>query len=235
MRTIWLKTGVAAALSLLGASASAQDGTRGDPDPTPLGSAGRELGTSARGLLTDPRRYFSRENFALSVGGGFTTFTQAAVEDITTPGGSWTVRGVFGMDQGVALEGAYVGAAYGVEPGTGDNGAVVSNGAELLLRIGLPVRRERVVILPYLTGGVGWAWYSLVNVDAAATGIRDDDGVFTIPFGLGFVVGYDRFSFDVRFLFRPAFGDEMFDNATASAFSPGENTLSVSGLVGYRF
>lgn len=235
MRTIWLKSGLAAALCLLGTSASAQDPGIDEPTTTGLGQGLREMGTSTRGILTDPREYFALSNLTLSGGGAYVNFTEGGTMDLTTGGGSWTVRGVFGMDQPLGIELAYVGAANGVETPLGDNGSVIQSDIDVLLRFGFPFRGERRYILPYATAGIGLNWFSLVDVDAALTGIESSDFVFQLPVGGGIALGQGHWTVDARFLWRPSFGSEMFENAVGVGENSGQAAWSIGGLVGYRF
>jgi len=226
-----VRMGVVLAPCLAAAGASAQTG---DDPPTPLERGRSEIGAAGRSILQSPRTYFSAENFTVAVGGGFTSFTQRGTDELADAGGSWTVRGAFGADQALGLEAAYLGAAYPVTALTGESGSVVSNGLEALARVGYPVRREVSYIMPYVALGLGWSLYNRSGL-GDETGIEETDSVMTIPLAFGIGVGYRRLSFDLRFAYRPALADSMFDNATDSIFSTGSNTLSASGLVGYRF
>jgi hypothetical protein len=197
------------------------------------GSGSRELGTSARNIFESPQTFFSIHNLTVAAGGGFTDFTDGGTDAITSAGGSWTVRGIFGADQALALEGGYLGAAYPVHTRGGDDGTVFSNGLEAIGRLGYPLRHKRAYAIPYLAGGLGVSFYNTANL-SDASGIESTDLVFNVPVGFGIGVGYDRWNFDVRYMYRPGWGASMFDRAAAPGANRGDNNLSFSGLIGYR-
>jgi hypothetical protein len=231
MRTI-VKAGLLATLAMLGTKAWAQDD---QSTSSPVQHGAREMGTSARGILQSPRDYFSVRNLTVWGGAGFSDFSEQGTDLLTRTGGSWIVRGMFGADQAIGMEGAYVGAAYPLRALNGDGGSLISNGLEALGRVGYPIRRDWGFLLPYVTTGLGFTIFNAVNVNEAASGIGGSDVVFNIPVGFGMGAGFGRWNFDARFLFRPGWGSTMFDNAGTGNLSHGDNTLALSGLVGYHF
>jgi hypothetical protein len=237
-RTI-LKAGLLLSAGLASSSAMAQT-TRAARETShaagPIQHGSEELGAAAHGMFQTPKEFFSRQNLTVAAGGGFTNFTEQGTDAVTGAGGNWTLRGIFGADQALALEGGYVGAAYPVTALNGDTGTVVSTGFEALGRIGYPIRRGMGFILPYFTTGLGTTIYTSAGLNSSTTGISGTDWVFNIPVGFGIGLGYERFSFDLRFIYRPAWGASMFDHANpGGVLATGDNTLSVGGLLGYRF
>jgi hypothetical protein len=225
-----IKAGLLLAASLASGAALAQGGVG-----RAIERGGQEIEKSGRNMLTSPDTYFSMDNFTLEVGGGFSNFTQNGADDVSSTGGDWTVRGIFGIDQAIGIEGGYLGAAYPVTGLTGDDGTVFSNGIEALARVGYPIRRDRYFILPYLGAGLGVSLYNLSGVSSEESGIRENDWVWTIPLTAGIGGGYDRLSLDLRFVYRPSFGDSLFDAAVPTSTSTGLSTVAFTALVGYRF
>jgi hypothetical protein len=196
--------------------------------------AQEDVGTAARGIAEEPARFFSAENFSLQVGGGFTSFTEATSSQLSRLGGTWLLRGIFGSTGPVGVEADYFGTARGVRATDGDGGSVVSNGLDALARVGYPFHRGAAFMVPYLTAGVGLSLYGSTGIDTATSGIGSTDLVFEIPVGLGVSGGVGRFVADLRFLYRPSFGGDLFRNAPGAETS-GEDNIAVTLTGGYRF
>ncbi len=83
-------------------------------------------------------------------GGGVTDFSSPTVRDMTGTGGAWDVRLIFGQREVLALETAYVGSAHYISALGLDNDAMlVSNGAEGVLRLNIPVIDHGSIIEPF--------------------------------------------------------------------------------------
>jgi hypothetical protein len=233
MKTTFSIAGLTLAVLSGAAAAQAAPRNRASGTTEPIEHGRSELSASARNMLESPQSFFSRENLSVAAGGGFIDFTDTGTDLLTSPGGSWTVRGIFGADQALSLEGGYLGAAIPVTALNGDTGSVISNGLEALGRVGYPLRGNRYFFLPYLTAGLGFNIFNAASL-GDATGVDGSDLVFTIPIGFGLGAGYDRFTFDVRYMYRPSWGASMFDDAIGPGTDRGDNTVSFTAMVGYR-
>ena len=85
----------------------------------------------------------------------------------------------------------------------------MGNGAELAVRVNLPIEQERLLIEPFLFGGVGWTYYQVVNQDSNSSNIKDHANALSIPFGAGVSAAYNHFIVDARFTYRPVFDDKL--------------------------
>lgn len=172
----------------------------------------------------------------LEVGAGLANTTQGGAKQFTDPGAMWTVRGIWGAASVLGIEGAYVGSAQSVENlGTGD-ALLVRNGLEALARVGMPFTfANNAHVLPYAAAGLGWAFYNVAGEEDAPAGLRDNDNVFTTPIGVGVAGGLNAWSLDLRFMFRPVYGDELFRDVNTQIETAGLNTLTLSAAVGYTF
>ncbi len=191
-----------------------------------------------RARMRAARETLTRGTFAVHAGGAYQNFTQKGAQQLTDPGGNWTVRASWGMDQPIGAEAAYLGSALPVDTPAMTKGSIVETGIEALVRFGLPLsfQQRRWVLTPYAAAGVGWSAYNLVNApDINAARIRNDDAVFKMPFGFGLSAIYDRVSADARVMWRPAFGDDMFREANITDQEAGQNTFSIGGSLGYHF
>ncbi len=199
-----------------------------------LGATGPVQGQE---LFERTRDLFDEHTFAVHAGGGFATFTEGGTQTVSEPGGSWTVRGTWGMARRLGVEVAYLGAAFPIDtPGMYDAN-VIQTGMEGLLRLGHPVLPSiNSFVTPYLAAGLGWSAFNLVGADDGNVGkIANADGVFSVPMGFGITVGHRQLSADMRLIYRPAFADDMFREANLSNESAGQSTVSFGGSVGYRF
>jgi hypothetical protein len=221
-----------------GAAPSWAEDTAKTPAPTtppPLEQGAKEMGTAARGMVERPEQFFSQHNLTVSGGGGFSDITSTGTDGLLGVGGSWTLRGVFGADRALAVEGAYVGAAYPITARNGDAGTILSNGFEVLGRVGYPVRHNLAYVIPYLTTGLGMTLYDSTGLNNFATGVEESDVVFHIPAGGGISAGYDRLNLDLRLLYRAGFGSTMFDAASTRVGGGGASSVSLTAMAGYRF
>jgi hypothetical protein len=196
-------------------------------------AAGPAWGQESFGRTRD---LFDEHTFAMQAGGAYANFTEAGAKAVTGAGGNWTVRGTWGQARRLGAEVSYLGAVFPVEARGMSDSAVVENGLEALLRLGLPTLPSvNSFLTPYVAAGMGWSAFNLLGADSGNAGrIADSDSVLTVPLGLGVAGGYRRFSADARLMYRPAFGDEMFSAADRSG-SSGQDTVGLGASAGYRF
>lgn len=147
------------------------------------------------------------------------------------------MRATWGLDKVLGAEVAYLGAAFPVESAAMSEGAIVQTGVEALVRLGYPMKpRDGYVLTPYLAGGLGWSAFNLVGAaDVNPAQIANDDGIFYLPMGLGVSGTHGRLSADLRFIWRPAYGDEMFQAANQTDMESGQNTVSLGASLGLSF
>jgi hypothetical protein len=147
---------------------------------------------------------------AFQVGGGVTGFSRQATRDTFGTGGYWDARGILGSRSFVGAELAYVGSARDATAGgLMGNAALLGDGAELAVRVNLPIERERLLIEPFVFGGAGWTYYQVVNADSNTSSIKDHANALSIPFGTGLSAAYNHFTVDARFTYRPVFDDKL--------------------------
>jgi opacity protein-like surface antigen len=182
------------------------------------------LGTALAAALSGPALAQTNENtvstsaavpvkptgFGLQLGGGVTGFSRQDARDRFGTGGYWDVRGILGTDSYLGAELAYVGSARDANAsGLTGNAALLANGAEAVARANLPLQAGSVRVEPFLFGGVGWTYYSIVNSDSNASSIKDNANAFVVPFGAGLSATYDHLMLDARFTYRAVFDDDL--------------------------
>ena len=172
----------------------------------------------------------------VQAGAGMMNFTERGTKTVTDPGVMWTVRGLLPIGRHFGAEIAYLGSARPAELANAGDASVLHNGVELVGRAGRRFSFGPMAYLsPYVFAGVGGGVYSVVGEAGEVPGLRDDDAVFTIPLGVGVATGYGRYGVDLRFSYRPAFGDEMFTDVYDGSFTDGLNSLGLSAALGYSF
>lgn len=150
---------------------------------------------------------------ALQLGGGVTGFTRQGARDDFGTGGYWDARAILGSRSFLGAELAYVGSAREAKQAAGqDSGALLGNGAEAVARVNLPLTAGSLQLTPFVFGGVGWTYYSIVNRDTIPAGMKDGANALVIPFGAGASLTYNRFIVDARFTYRPVFDDDLVAN-----------------------
>jgi len=150
------------------------------------------------------------KGFGLQLGGGVTGFTRQGARDRFGTGGYWDVRGVLGTDSFLGAELSYVGSAREVSAsGLTGNAALLGNGVEAVARANLPLSAGALRVEPFLFGGVGWTYYSVVNSDTNTSSIKDNANSLVIPFGAGVSLAYAHFIVDARFTYRAVFDDKL--------------------------
>lgn len=195
------------------------------------------LAGTAHGQITERiEQAVTARPLAVQVGAGFANTTEGGAKQFTDPGMMWTLRGIWAPRSLIGVEAAYVGSAQSVENlGTGD-ALLFRNGVEALVRVGRSFDlTARTHVMPYAAAGLGWAFYNIAGEEDLADGVRDNDNVFTTPIGFGVGGGYDAYTLDLRFMFRPVYGDEMFRDVNPGIITAGLNTVTLSAAVGYTF
>lgn len=148
---------------------------------------------------------------ALQVGGGVTQFVSESARQYTGVGGGWDVRMGIATRRWLGFEAAYVGSWQDVARPAPGTTSLLSNGAELLVRLGLPIVRGSWLIAPMAVAGVGWTYYALTSESIVAPFATSEDNMVTVPVGAGVALGYRGLLADVRFMFRPTFNDDLFE------------------------
>jgi peptidoglycan-associated lipoprotein len=170
-----------------------------------------------------------------TLGGGVTDFVNDGAKAFANIGGSWEARLTFGTRMPVALEGAYIGSAQGIQAlGLETNAVLVGNGAEGDVRINFTTMR----IQPYIFGGAGWINYQVRNTTITAADVQRSDNVLEVPFGVGLSARIGKgLLIDVRGTGRVVYGDTLFNNlsATTNAGNPGLNSWNAGARLGWEF
>lgn len=178
----------------------------------------------------------SRIGVLLEAGGGVTNYAQQQLRDMTSVGGEWDVRLALGTRSFVGGEVAYVGASNRLNAfGASDNSSLMRNGIETELRINLPLALGRRLLLePYLHGGVGWTRFDLVHTDVNLTTLSRSDDQLVVPVGAGFLLGFHHLGLDLRGTYRPTFYDNLVRLATNGNGNRGADNWSLNLNIGYE-
>jgi hypothetical protein len=155
-----------------------------------------------------------------TVGGGAIGFIDEGARRVTSTGGMWDARLMFGSRLPIAVEGAYVGSVQSIDAlGLSSSSLLMGNGVEGTLRVNLTRRR----VQPYLFGGVGWTHYQLNNAASNTSSVLSRDDIGTVPMGAGISGRLGRgFIVDARGTYRATFDDDLMraqattDNTTQS-------------------
>jgi len=148
--------------------------------------------------------------FSFQVGGGVTAFSRQETRDTFGTGGYWDARAILGSRSFLGAELAYVGSARdATASGLTGNGRLLGNGAEAAVRVNLPIEQQRLLVEPFLFGGVGWTYYQVVNENGNSSNVKDHANALSIPFGAGISAAYDHFTVDARFTYRSVFDDKL--------------------------
>jgi hypothetical protein len=176
--------------------------------------------------------------WAVMAGGGYQDFTNSDMRDRTDGGGAWDVRFVGGTRSYLGFEGAYVGAARGIQAlgATGNSPTLISNGIEGTLRINAPFMKGESLFEPYGVAGLGWSRYHITNFDSNTASLSSfdaaNDDVMTVPLGLGFAYGYKALIVDVRATYAPTYYNNLLQASNGSGTL---NTWGLGGQVGFAF
>jgi hypothetical protein len=142
-------------------------------------------------------------------GGGLTGFSRQATRDAFDTGPYWDARAILGNRSFLGAELAYVGSVRDATASGLTGGALLGNGAEAAVRVNLPIEQQRLLLEPFVFGGVGWTYYQIVNEDDNSSNIKDHANALSIPFGAGFSAAYDHVTVEARFTYRPVFDDDL--------------------------
>jgi hypothetical protein len=146
----------------------------------------------------------------VTAGGSVTNFVDNYADSFTDIGGGWNVRvGVLTRFL-ISAELSYVGTAQQINaPGLDSNAVLLSNGAEVDLRLNiLPGMFQ-----PYVFGGVGYRHYNITNTATNTSALQNSDDLGMVPVGGGIMLRLgDVFILDARGTFRWAFDDQMLTN-----------------------
>ena len=194
------------------------------PAPEPVASAPPPA-------VTPDRRPVSAVGIEATLGGGAIGFIDETSRSVAGTGGSWDARLMFGSRLPIAVEGAYVGSAQGIDAlGLSTNSVLLGNGVEGTLRVNMTRSR----IQPYLFGGVGYTHYQLNNTATNTSSVLGSDDIGTIPMGVGITGRLGRsFILDARGTYRATFSDDLL-----RAMSVDNNSMqswNASARVGFEF
>jgi hypothetical protein len=177
----------------------------------------------------------TRYGESFTAGGGVQNFVADQTRSATDVGGYWDVRGTFGTRSPLGIEAAYIGAAQNVRALGLDSSAILArNGLEANARINLPVELadSRLLLTPFVFGGVGWSHYTLTNKSFNTSSMKESADAVVLPVGLGLSFGYRHFIMDGRFTYRAQYEDDLMTGSTKNATL--EN-WSTGMLFGYEF
>ena len=175
----------------------------------------------------------SRIGLTILAGGGVTDFTQGTTRDATGLGGSWDVRVIIATRHWIGFEASYIGSANPIRGlGLSGNSKLVRNGIEGALRVQAPLRRQCVLLEPYMLAGAGWNAYRVTNIDSSTASVaKNSDNTLVLPFGVGFMVGYKGFVADLRYTIRPTYRQTLLaDQGTA-----GLTNWDAGAMIGFEF
>ncbi len=202
MKTSMIITSLALSGLVAAAPAMAQDA-----ESTPAPEAAPTTVSRSASLATTP---VVPTGFAFQVGGGVTAFSRQETRDTFGTGGYWDARAIVGNRSFLGAELAYVGSARdATASGLTGSGRLLGNGAEAAVRVNLPIAQERLLVEPFLFGGVGWTYYQVVNETGNSSNVKDHANALSIPFGAGIGAAYDHFTVDARFTYRSVFDDKL--------------------------
>ncbi|HTL34318.1 MAG TPA: hypothetical protein VL326_14425 [Kofleriaceae bacterium] len=212
--------------------ASADDYLPSDPGPSRRGS---------ESLWSDPS-VTSGIGVGIDVGGGVTGFVGSRLRSTTsTVGGSWSFRAAIGTRVPLALELGYTGSATAI------NGQIGPQTATLMGRtIESAIRYTvlpRATWSPYVFAGLGWQHYTIDDrsFELSDTGIRTNDDLLVMPFGLGMGYRVGAIVADLRGTLRAASGANLVLDNPELALETGQGTYApmhsweTSLNLGYEF
>ena len=208
MKTSTFITSLASGLALSGLFASApalaQQGEGEETNPNPPEST--PTVSRSRSLATMP---VVPTGFAFQLGGGVTGFSRQETRNTFGTGGYWDARAILGSRSFLGAELAYIGSARDATASGLTGGALLGDGAEAAVRVNLPIEQQRLLIEPFVFGGVGWTYYQIVNEASNTSNVKDHANALSIPFGAGVSAAYNHFTVDARFTYRPVFDDKL--------------------------
>jgi hypothetical protein len=208
MKTSTFIASLASGLALSGLFASApalaQQGEDEGSNPNPPEST--PTVSRSRSLATMP---VVPTGFAFQLGGGVTGFSREETRNTFGTGGYWDARAILGSRSFLGAELAYIGSARDATASGLTGGALLGDGAEAAVRVNLPIEQQRLLIEPFVFGGVGWTYYQIVNETSNTSNVKDHANALSIPFGAGVSAAYNHFTVDARFTYRAVFDDKL--------------------------
>lgn len=242
-------TGGALVLAAPAALAQGYDPTY-DPDPDVV--VAPTMGTQDPFVYEEEEDVYEPIGVTIFLGGGVGGFVDEDMRDTGSDvGGIWDARLAFGTTSILGLEVAYNGIATELDvPGRADEATLVGQGGEAVLRLNFAPEEPFNL---YAFGGAGVKWYEVTEVDVtvADTGIRDDDTVFEVPFGIGGGYTFDNgVVLDARFTYRAVADEDLvvgerFDTDDDGVFDNGlfdddddaldMDTWAATARIGYEF
>ena len=170
---------------------------------------------------------------SVTVGGGVGGFTDSMMRDMTGVAGGWGVRVTVGSHTLVGFEAAYMGGLQSIDSlGLDDNAQLLSSAVEADLRLNVLRPFSDFVLQPYLFMGGAWKRYDLERVDTNVSDVRSRDDVVEIPMGIGIGCEIQRFVFDLRGAYRPAWDADLMPGADEGT---GLASWSAALHIGYDF
>ena len=227
MKTSMLIASLALSGLVAAAPAMAQDAQSApSPDATPT-TVSRSGSLAATPVIPT--------GFAFQVGGGVTAFSRQETRDTFGTGGYWDARAIIGNRSFLGAEAAYIGSARdATATGLTGNGRLLGNGAEAAVRVNLPIEQQRLLVEPFVFGGVGWTYYQVVNESTNASNVKDHANALSIPFGAGVSAAYRHFTVDARFTYRSVFDDKLVPLTGADRDHEDLQNWSAGLTVGYE-
>jgi hypothetical protein len=156
-------------------------------------------------------------------------------------GGAWSFRAAMGTRFPLALELGYTGTATAINGQLGPATATLM-GRTLESAIRYTVM-PRATWSPYIFAGLGWQHYTIDDrsFELSDTGIRTNDDLLVMPFGLGMAYRYGSVVTDVRGTLRAASGANLVLDNPELALATGQggyapmHSWETSLNVGYEF
>ncbi|MBS2033124.1 MAG: outer membrane beta-barrel protein [Deltaproteobacteria bacterium] len=168
--------------------------------------------------------YSTRLN--MNAGAGVASFT-GDLGDRTNTGPSWLARGTYDLTSSVGVEGTYLGAHNGIDDTRLPTAqGITTTSLQAALKLGAPLLVGSVFFKPYVSGGVGAAYY---GVSGNSNNLYGSDSALEFPLA----AGADAFvshnvSLGARF-------DWMVNAANRVSAEGGGNQINISGMVGYHY
>ncbi len=166
-----------------------------------------------------------------AVGAGTAEFTGEGARGFTAPAGIWDVRLVLGTRRRLAIEGDYSGGAQSINAlGLDNDSVLVSTSLGATARLNM-LASPLDGFQPYVLAGAAWRRYGIVNSSTNTSDLRSSDNVFEVPVGVGVDYRINRWVLDLRGVFRPTVGSDLFDNTVTANHSL--NSIGAIATIGF--
>ncbi len=194
-------------------------------------AAGADEKAKPMGQDDNRPKLFTLVGTSVTMGGGFTGFTDSKTRDYADVGGEWDFRVVVGTRRTLAVEAAYTGNAADITAlGLDRSAALISTGVEAAVRVNLAMADWQ----PYVVAGAGWRRYDLTGADFNTSSVAGEDNVLEIPIGAGVSYRYRGFVGDARATLRPSFDNDLIAGPTGSP-RPTLHNWTASLMGGWEF